>query len=180
MGQFLRAELQQSGVILTSLPACSHQSCRGKPSLYFFACWENASSFMVLPSKSNRGVLAPLACSGKACTSFWYFSLLASWFKWRSCFQNSCKTKGGQCWLRCEPTAKGLLEHQMLSAMCSNRPDAKLHKMGALRKNRLSAWHSFSKAAAQKSICWYPPLYSGSLEWITYENIENAISHFCS
>ena len=33
VGQLVRAELQQSGVILTSLPACSQQSCRGKPSL---------------------------------------------------------------------------------------------------------------------------------------------------
>ena len=33
VGQLVRAELQQSGVIPTSLPASSQQSCRGKPSL---------------------------------------------------------------------------------------------------------------------------------------------------
>ena len=57
--------------------------------------------------------------------------------------------------LRCEPTAKGLPEHQMLSAMCSNRPDSKLHKMGSFVLQlfpehfaRTGFQQSFSKTAA--------------------------------
>ena len=100
VGQLVRAELQQSGVIPTSLPASSQQSCRRKPSLIllvkemhavFWSCpvsqtgasWNHLLAVAKLAPASDTSVCQPHGSSNI--------------FKWTSCFQNSC-TKGGQCW----------------------------------------------------------------------------------